>query len=88
MSDVGLHISSLLLRARPESVAQVTAEIEMRDGAEAAVSHESGKIIVTLESESESQIVDCLNTFSLLDGVVSASLVYHEFIPKTPEPQT
>ena len=76
----GLHISSLLLRAHPEALERVTEEISSRTGAEAAVTDASGKIIVTLESEDESEIVDCLNDFSLLDGVVSAALVYHEVI--------
>ena len=79
MSD-GLHISSLLLRADPKTLPHIKEAIEAREGADVVVADESGKIIVTLESENESEIVECLNDFSLLDGVVSSALVYHEVV--------
>ena len=80
MSDV-LHVSSLLLRAQPDQVADIIEHIEAMEGAEAPVTDPSGKIIVTLETDSEAAIVAQLNTLSLLDGVVSAALVYHETMP-------
>lgn len=86
MSDV-LHVSSLLLRARPEQVADVVGHIKEIDGADTPVTDPSGKIIVTLETASEAAIVDQLNTLSLLDGVVSAALVYHETMPLHPQGQ-
>lgn len=72
------HISSLLLRAEPARLAEVTSAIAARKAAEVALSDPSGKIIVTLETDNEAEIVDHLNALSLLDGVVSAALVYHQ----------
>lgn len=77
MSDP-VHISSLLLRAEPEMLGAVLNEINLVPNAEVPISDESGKIIVTLETSSESAIIDALTKLQLIDGVVSASLVYHQ----------
>lgn len=72
------HISSLLLRADPARLEDVTRAIEAHSAAEVPVADASGKIIVTLETQSEAEIVEHLNSLSLIDGVVSAALVYHQ----------
>ncbi len=72
------HISSLLLRADPNLLKSVQSEIVNLSGASVAVADPSGKIIVTLETDNETEIVEQMNTLSLIDGVVSAALVYHE----------
>ena len=77
MSDLA-HISSLLLRADPDRLAAVCRQIETLSGGAVALTDPTGKIIVTLETECEREIVDHMNTLSLIDGVVSAALVYHE----------
>ncbi len=73
-----VHISSLVLRADPSKLADVIAAVEAVDAAEVPMSDPSGKIVVTLETASEAEIVDHLNKLSLVDGVASASLVYHQ----------
>ena len=76
MSDI-LHISSLLVTAKPKSVETVNASINAMSIAEVAHSDHLGKIIVTLETLDESAIVQALTDIQLLRGVVSAALVYH-----------
>jgi nitrate reductase NapD len=39
----------------------------------------ASKIIITLETDSEGEIVTRLNEISLLEGVMSATLVFHHF---------
>ena len=73
-----VHISSLLLRAEPAKMDAVLSEISLVPFAEVPITDESGKIIVTLETDSETAIVDALTNLQLIDGVVSASLVYHQ----------
>lgn len=75
------HITSLLVRAAPATVARVAARIAALDGAEVAIADPGGKIVVTLETDSEAEIVDRLTELQLLDGVVSAALVYHHIEP-------
>lgn len=78
MADDTLHISSALVRAAPDRMAQVIAEIGKIPNSEIALQDASGKIIVTLETHSEAEIVDSLTQLQLLDGVASAALIYHQ----------
>ncbi len=77
MSDT-VHISSLLVQTTPEKRAGIEAEILAFNGAEIAHSDVEGRLIVTLETPSESDILETLTQIQLLTGVVSASLVYHQ----------
>lgn len=72
-----IHISSLLITAKPEQVAAVAAQIAAMPIAEVAHSDALGKIIVTLETPDESEIVQAMTDIQLFEGVVNASLVYH-----------
>jgi nitrate reductase NapD len=72
------HISSLLLRADPQHMEHVLSEIGSIAAADVALTDDVGRIIVTLETDDESEIVNHLNSLSLVDGVVSAALVYHQ----------
>lgn len=78
MADDTLHISSVLVRAAPDQVPQVTAEIAKIPNSDIPLQDASGKIIVTLETPSESEIVDSLTKLQLIDGVASAALIYHQ----------
>lgn len=71
------HISSLLVTAKPDQIPAVAGNITNMSIAEVAHSDAAGKIIVTLETPDESAIVQALTDIQLLDGVVSAALVYH-----------
>ncbi|SHM62226.1 chaperone NapD [Roseibium suaedae] len=74
-----VHIASLLVQAHPQDRAAIEAGIlGLGCGAEVAHSDEQGRLIVTLETASEAEIVDALTNIQLLTGVVSASLVYHQ----------
>jgi len=77
MSEI-VHISSLLLRADPKKMEQVLTGIAAVDLAKVPVSDPNGKIIVIIETTNQGAIVDALTQLQLIDGVVSASLVYHQ----------
>jgi periplasmic nitrate reductase NapD len=77
MTDV-VHISSLLVSARPAALNAVEAHLAQIDIAEIAHIDPLGKIIVTLETGNESEIVQALTDIQLIDGVVSAALVFHQ----------
>ncbi|WP_298916902.1 chaperone NapD [uncultured Roseobacter sp.] len=81
-----VHISSLLVTARPELVPQVVSKLSAMTIADVAHADAVGKIIVVLETPDESVIVQALTDIQLLDGVVSAALVYHhaEALAKVP----
>lgn len=71
------HISSLVVRADPARRAAVEAEIARLPRAEVALSDATGKIVVTLETADEHEIVAAMTAMQLLEGVVSAALVFH-----------
>lgn len=72
------HISSLLVSARPSALDGVEKQIAGIAIAEVAHVDPQGKVIVTLETEDESAIVQALTDIQLIDGVVSAALVFHQ----------
>ncbi|MHA7772296.1 chaperone NapD [Roseibium sp. M-1] len=72
------HVASLLIHARLEQRPEVEAGILTLPGAEIAHADDQGRIIVTLETADEAEIVQTLTDIQLLSGVVNASLVFHQ----------
>ena len=76
-----LHVSSLVVHGRPERLEAIRAELVRLAGIEVHAAAPTGKLVVTLETASEDEIVARLTTISLLDGVLSATLVFHHVEP-------
>jgi periplasmic nitrate reductase NapD len=76
-----VHISSLVVHSRPRQAAAVAAEMRRMPGVEVRGGVETGKLIVTLETASEAEILDSLSAIQALDGVLAATLVFHHFEP-------
>jgi nitrate reductase NapD len=79
-----LHISSLVVHSRPERAAEVSARIASLPGSEVRGGVAEGKLVVLLETASDSEIVERLNAIQLLDGVLAATLVFHHVEPIDP----
>ncbi|MCB8821107.1 chaperone NapD [Microvirga rosea] len=75
------HISSLVIHSRPDRVSSIVDSLSLIEGAEIHGGMDTGKLIVTLETESESQVVERINAIQVLDGVLAATLVFHHFEP-------
>ena len=71
------HVTSLLVHARPTAMDSVRDAILRLPGAEVPLVDPSGKMVVTMETRSQADVADGLTRISLLDGVLSATLVYH-----------
>ena len=71
-----LHIASLLVHVRPEMVEPVHAAILAMPGTEIHA-EQQGKMVVTVEGPNEGFIADRMTAIHLLDGVLSAVLVFH-----------
>ena len=76
-----LHVSSLVVHGRPERLEAIRAGLARLAGVEVHAAAATGKLVVTLETESEHEIVARLTAISLLDGVLSATLVFHHVEP-------
>ncbi|VVO27403.1 chaperone NapD [Pseudomonas fluorescens] len=83
--DKPLHIASLVVLARPELFEAVKANLRLLKGLELHQQSPAGKLVVVLEAEDESQILDCIQQIGNLPGVLNAALIYHEVLEDTGE---
>ncbi len=72
------HISSLVVYGKVGMLKAISTAIVGLPGAEVHASDAAGKLIVTLETASESEISKRIDAIRALDGVFAASLVYHQ----------
>ena len=75
------HISSLVVHSHPDRVQAILKTLRTIEGAEVHGGADTGKLIVTLETDTESQVVERINAIQLLEGVLAATLVFHHFEP-------
>nr|MBF0682403.1 chaperone NapD [Pseudomonas sp.] len=78
-----IHITSLLVHCRPELLPAVKANLALLPGLELHQESAAGKVVVVLETEHESQILETLDQIQNLPGVLNAAMIYHELL--TPE---
>lgn len=72
------HISSLVVQALPSNARLVEAAIARLPGAEINVVTAEGRIVVTLETNSEAEFLMRFAEIDRLPGVVSTMLVFHQ----------
>jgi nitrate reductase NapD len=72
------HIASRLVHALPVKLEGIAAAIDELGGAEVHAKDPVGKILVTLESENEAEILSRISEIQDMDSVINAVLVYHE----------
>ncbi|ABE36273.1 napD family protein [Paraburkholderia xenovorans LB400] len=77
-----LHIAGIVVHVQPRRIAGVRQAIGMLPGAEIHAISELGKLVVTLEGGTASEVAEQLHAIHALPGVYSAALVYqhHEDI--------
>ena len=73
-----MNIAGVVIHARPEKLAGVEAKLLELPGVEVHATAEDGRMVVTVEDE-ESRLGDTVMAFHNVDGVLSASLIYHHF---------
>ena len=72
-----MNISSVIVIPRPDLVEQVVSRLGVLECIEVAAVSPEGKIIVLIETEGDRETVQIYEEISLMDGVMSASMVYH-----------
>ncbi|MGL4447505.1 MAG: chaperone NapD [Shewanella sp.] len=75
------HVTSLVVHAAPNALAQVNASISALAGCDIHAITPEGKLVVTLEGGSQKAILDNVEAINALAGVLSASLIYHQVEP-------
>jgi len=73
-----MDISGVLVQARPEQVDAVKNHLSRLAGVEVHAVTETGRMVVTIENES-APMIETMNAFHNITGVLSTSLIYHHF---------
>lgn len=73
-----MNISSVIVIPHPERIEAVRQALQRLAGVELHAVSPEGKMIVTLETEGDRETTGLYEQISLLDGVMSASMVYHQ----------
>jgi len=74
-----MNISGVVVRAFPGHIENVWQTLEQLDGVEVHGANEDGRLVVTVEQQGEREIADLLMHMQDVPGVLSASMVYHQF---------
>lgn len=82
-----LHIASLLVHCRPELLEATKRNLVLLPGIELHQESAAGKLVVVLEAEHESRILDTINHIQQIPGVLNAALIYHELLSAEGEPE-
>jgi len=77
-----MNFSSLVVDAHPNHAGAVQAALRQWPGVEVQAATGQGKLIVTVEADSDVQTTDIFARISALEGVMSASMVYHQYEPE------
>lgn len=80
MSDE-IHISSLIVHARPDALATISARIQALGGEIVPTGGDASRLIVLMEQPSARATADMLDAINALAGVYSALPVYHHAEP-------
>ncbi len=73
-----MNISGVLVHIRPEQVSAVKSQLENLTGVEVHATTDDGRLVVTIEDDT-GPMIHKMNSFHEIDGVLSASLIYHHF---------
>ncbi len=73
-----MHISSLIVHARPGIEARFRAHLSALEGVELNAVADDGRMIVTMESADDAAIRTTYEAIERLDGVLSVAMVYHQ----------
>ncbi|MBL8255251.1 MAG: chaperone NapD, partial [Pseudoxanthomonas mexicana] len=76
-----LHIASCVVHARPEALSTVQPSLERIRGVEVTAQSGTGRIVVTLEADSQDALLGQISAMRDLPGVLSAALVFHHAEP-------
>lgn len=73
-----MNVSSLIVNARDGHATAVQTLLAQQPGVEIHAASPEGKLIVTIETESDRETVDAFERIAKTEGVLSAAMVYHQ----------
>jgi nitrate reductase NapD len=75
------HLVSLVVHARPDELGAVRAALAEMRGVEIHAESAAGKMVITLETANDHEIVEGMGAIGELPGVLSTALVYQHSDP-------
>jgi len=72
-----MNICGILVHAHPEGFEVVRQRLTDVPGVEVHGISDEGRAVVTLEDENEDQLADSMHAIQTMEGVLSASMIYH-----------
>ena len=72
------HIASLVVQCLPEKLDKTCAAILALRSVEIPVREDTGKFVVLLEMDSESELLERITEIESIPGVIGANLAYHQ----------
>jgi len=76
-----MNMCGVLVHALPTRCEAVVQALSRLDGVEVHHTLEGGRIVITVEDTDHALSIDTLTSIHNLDGIISATLVYHQFEP-------
>jgi nitrate reductase NapD len=73
-----MNFSSVIVIPKPGHAEEVVAALGRLEGVEVAAVSPEGKIIATIEADGDRETVEIYEAMSVLDRVLSVSMVYHQ----------
>lgn len=83
--DGSVNISSVIVGAAPGHLDKVREQLAAVPGVEVHLVSEDGRLVITIEAASDGKTADCFEMIRQMPGVMSASMVYHQFEPEPDE---
>jgi nitrate reductase NapD len=74
-----MNISGVVVRTRPEKIDATRANLEVLPGVEVHGMHPAGRLVVTVEAASDRSLAERVMQLQEVPGVLSASMIYHQF---------
>lgn len=73
-----VNISSIIVHPRPGEAEAVRSRLTALPGVEVHAVGEDGRMVITVETESDGAMADAFASIHTTDGVMSAAMVYHQ----------
>lgn len=73
-----LNISSIIVHPGPGQAEAVQARLAARAGVEVHAIGEDGRMIITVETDSDGAMIEAFDAVNKTEGVLSASMVFHQ----------
>jgi len=73
-----MNISSIIVIPHPDRIEAARARLQEIEGVEVHAVSPEGKMVATIEAADDRATTQIFEMVSLLDGVMSASMVYHQ----------